>query len=328
MLRFARYALLLIAALAGIAFVNNSAIFGEPQGGRPVLLAHRGLAQTYPPDGVTDTTCTAARINPPEHPYLENTLPAIEAAFAAGADIVEFDIHPTSDGHFAVFHDWTLDCRTNGTGVTRERSLAELKALDIGHGYTADGGATYPFRGRGTGLMPTLDEVLARFPDRRFLIHIKSNDPREGEALAARLLKLAPEQLARLMVYGGDQPIAALRARVPSLLTMSKEAEKRCLLHHLALGWIGIAPRSCEQQLLLIPSNYTAWIWGWPQRFTERMRKAGSSVIVAGPLVGGEGSTGIDRAEDLAALARPIPGIWTNRIDRIAPLVRAKPTAR
>lgn len=328
MLRFARYALLLIAVLAGIAFVFNSAIFGEPQSGRPVLLAHRGLAQTYPPDGVTDTTCTAARINPSEHPYLENTLAAIEAAFAAGADIVEFDIHPTSDGQFAVFHDWTLDCRTNGTGVTREKSMAELKALDIGHGYTADGGATYPFRGRGIGLMPSLDEVLARFPDRRLLIHIKSNDPSEGEALAARLLKLAPEQLTRLMVYGGDRPVTAVRKHIPSLVTMSKADAKRCLLQHLALGWIGITPRSCEQQLLPIPSNYTAWIWGWPQRFTERMRKAGGSVIVAGPLVGGEGSTGIDRAEDLAALARPIPGIWTNRIDRIAPLVRAEPAVR
>jgi len=54
----------------------------------------------------------------------------MQAAFAAGADIVEFDIHPTTDGHFAVFHDWTLDWRTDGRGVTRERTLAELKALD------------------------------------------------------------------------------------------------------------------------------------------------------------------------------------------------------
>ena len=36
----------------------------------------------------------------------------MRAAFAAGADIVELDIHPTTDGQFAVFHDWTLDCRT------------------------------------------------------------------------------------------------------------------------------------------------------------------------------------------------------------------------
>ncbi|WP_436097920.1 glycerophosphodiester phosphodiesterase family protein [Bosea sp. LjRoot237] len=313
-----------VAALGVTAFVQNTSLLAPAATERPVLLAHRGLAQTYPSSGVTDTTCTASRINPPEHPYLENTLASMEAAFTAGADIVEFDIHPTTDGQFAVIHDWTLECRTNGTGVTREKTLAELKALDIGHGYTADGGKTFPFRGNGVGLMPSLDEVLARFPDRRLLINIKSNDPREGEVLAERLLKLPPAQLALLMAYGGDRPIATLRERIPTMRTMSKAAEKRCLIHHLALGWAGLTPQSCERQLLLIPSNYTRWIWGWPARFTARMRAAGSEVIVAGPLVGGDGSAGIDRAEELAALDRSIPGIWTNRIDHIAPLVRAE----
>jgi glycerophosphoryl diester phosphodiesterase len=70
----------------------------------------------------------------------------MRAAFNAGADVVEIDVHPTNDGHFAVIHDWTLDCRTNGRGVTRKHSLAELKTLDAGYGYTADGGKTFPFR--------------------------------------------------------------------------------------------------------------------------------------------------------------------------------------
>jgi glycerophosphoryl diester phosphodiesterase len=54
------------------------------------------------------------------------------------------------------------------------------------------------------------------------------------------------------------------------------------------------------------------------------MREAGSEVIVAGALVDGEASSGIDHADQLKALTRPIPGIWTNRIDRIAPLVQAE----
>ncbi len=132
--------------------------------GKPVLLAHRGMAQTFPSEGIENDTCTASA-----HPHaaarlLENTIASMEAAFNAGASIVEFDVHPTTDGHFAVFHDWTVDCRTDGKGVTREKTLAELKALDIGYGYTADGGKTFPFRGQGVGLMPSLDEVLARFP--------------------------------------------------------------------------------------------------------------------------------------------------------------------
>ena len=78
-----------------------------------------------------------------------------------------------------------------------------------------------------------------------------------------------------------------------------------------------------------MPANYAAWLWGWPEGFMDRMKRVRRQVFVVGRYVGGEGSSGIDRAEDLQALAHgPSAGIWTNRIDRIAPLVRAvKPIA-
>src|SRR5215813_10416440 len=186
----------LVLLLAGFIYLNNANwLTSAPEGG-PILLAHRGLAQTFDLDGVSNDTCTATRIHVPTHPYLENTIASMEAAFRASADIVEFDVHPTTDGHFAVFHDWTLDCRTDGKGVAREHSLAQLKALDVGYGYTADGGGTFPFRGKGVGLMPSLEEVLKAFSNRRFLIHIKSNDPHEGEQLASHLAMLSAAQRA------------------------------------------------------------------------------------------------------------------------------------
>ena len=64
----------------------------RPKEGRPLLFAHRGLAQTFPMEGITGETNTARIIYPPEHPYLENTIPSMEAAFRAGADLVELDI--------------------------------------------------------------------------------------------------------------------------------------------------------------------------------------------------------------------------------------------
>src|SRR5262245_37535043 len=118
-------------------WVNNSSLLHGGTGERPTLLAHRGLHQIFSQQGLTAETCTAERIYPPTHWLLENTIPSMEAAFSAGADIVEFDIHPTTDGKFAIIHDWTLDCRTNGKGVTREHSMTELKTLDVGYGYTA-----------------------------------------------------------------------------------------------------------------------------------------------------------------------------------------------
>src|SRR5262245_7357316 len=110
--------LLLGAAALGVCiYLNNTSLLAPAMSGKPVLLAHRGLAQTFHREGLTSETCTASRIDPPRHEFLENTIASMEAAFAAGADIVEFDVHPTTDGHFAVFHDSTLDCRTDGRGV-------------------------------------------------------------------------------------------------------------------------------------------------------------------------------------------------------------------
>jgi glycerophosphoryl diester phosphodiesterase len=283
-------------------------------GRAPVLLAHRGVAQTFPSEGLTNDTCTAARIDPPRHALLENTIPSLRAAIAAGADVVEVDIHPTTDGEFAVFHDWTLECRTDGRGRTRDHSMAALKALDIGHGYTHDGGKTYPFRGRGVGLMPSLREVLAAFPRQAILLNVKSNDAVEGERLAAWLLTLAPEQRRYLAVYGGNAPVAVVRERVPDLLTTSRAQLKACGWRYLALGWSGWVPESCRRTLLLLPLNYANWLWGWPVQLVQRMEQAGSAVFVMGPY-GGTFSQGLDTREQLEQLPRGFRGgIWTDEI--------------
>src|SRR6185436_19154041 len=166
-----------IAVLAAAIYLNNSNLLARHHDGQAVLLAHRGMAQRFDEHDLKNDTCTAARMLPPTHDYLENTIRGIRAGFDAGADIVEIDVHPTTDGEFAVFHDWTLDCRTEGHGVTREHAMADLRTLDIGYGYTADGGKTFPFRGKGIGLMPTLAEVLQAFPQQRLLINVKSRDP-------------------------------------------------------------------------------------------------------------------------------------------------------
>ncbi|SFJ76625.1 glycerophosphodiester phosphodiesterase family protein [Thermoflavimicrobium dichotomicum] len=313
-----RITLIVLAIFLAFIYVNNSSLLTDPPNKRPLLLAHRGLAQTFDMNGITDETCTAKRIYRPEHPYLENTIPSMRAAFEAGADIVEFDIHPTKDGKFAVFHDWTLDCRTNGKGVTRDHTMAELKKLDIGYGYTADGGKTYPFRGKGVGLMPSMDEVLKTFPQEEFLIHVKSDDPEEGALLAAYLSHLPPKRLSKLTVYGGDKPIAALEERLPQIRTMSKASMKKCLIPYIALGWTGWVPSACERTQLHIPEKIGPWLWGWPHRFVSRMEAVDTRVVIVGG--SGDFSTGFDTLSDLKRLPPRFSGIiWTNRIDRIAP---------
>ncbi len=308
-----------------LVYFNNSSLWHTPAAADPVLLAHRGLGQDFHRENLAGDTCTATRILPPEHPFLEDTIPGMQAAFAYGAAIVEFDVHPTTDGHFAVFHDWTLECRTDGVGVTREQSLAYLKTLDVGYGYTADGGQTFPFRGQGVGLIASLDEMLATFPDQQLLINVKSNDPNEGALLAAVLGRLPLPRQRQLLVYGGELPIAVIREQTPAIRTMSRESLEACLLRYVAFGWSGYRPQRCAQMLLLIPTNVAPWLWGWPHRFVERMEQSDTTIFLVDDYTGGGFSAGINSLRDLQKIPPHYTGgIWTDRIDIIGPLSQAR----
>lgn len=313
---------LVVAALAFAAlFAVNASFFAPRADGPRTYLAHRGVHQqidrTRP---IGRDACTAGLIAPPAHDFIENTLPSMAEAFRRGASIVEIDIHPTTDGRFVVFHDWRLECRTDGEGVVRERDLAFLQSLDVGYGYTADGGASFPLRGKGVGLAPSLEETLAAFPDRRFLIHIKSDDPAEGDALAGYLETLPAERLLLLAVYGGERPVERVAARLPAIKAMTKARAKRCLTRYLAYGWTGLTPRACRGGLMIAPVNYAPWLWGWPRRFEARMRAAGTEIFISGPLSGDASAGGLNTPEDLSRLPSDWRGgVWTDAIETINP---------
>lgn len=303
-------------------YVNNTSLFTNQQN-EAKLLAHRGLAQTFPMEGIEWDTCTAEIIFPPEHQYLENTIPSMEAAFQAGANTVELDVKRTKDNQLAVFHDFELSCRTDGKGEPSEYTMEELKRLDVGYGYTADGGQSFPFRGKGVGLMPSLDEVLERFPKERLLIHIKSIEKKDGDLLADYLHRLTAEQQELITVYGDNQPIDSLKKKMPTLKVMSMETMKSCMIPYLAIGWSGYIPESCENTQIHLPEKYAKWIWGWPHKFVNRMASVDTNVVV----VAGDGgwSEGFDTGEDLQRLPADFEGeIWTNRIEKIAPLTKTE----
>ncbi|KKK39853.1 glycerophosphodiester phosphodiesterase [Mesobacillus campisalis] len=312
---------LIFLLLVLFMFANNSNLFTKERSGDPTLLAHVAMSQTYPMEGIQNDTCTAERIFEPEHPYIGNTIPSMEAAFEAGADVVELDIHPTKDGEFAVFHDWKLECRTDGKGVTRDHTMEELKKLDVGYGYTADNGKTYPFRGKGIGLMPTLNEVLIHFPDKEFLINIKSDDANEGVKLAEYLSAFPDERISQLSAYGGNHPIDALKKYLPNLRVMSMDSMKSCLIPYIAGGWTGYIPGACENTQLHIPEKIAPWLWGYPEKFLNRMDDSNTRVV----LVAGNGgwSEGFDDKQDVERIPAGYNGmVWTNRVDIIAPIIK------
>lgn len=150
------------------------------EGRRPRLMAHRGASCEAP----------------------ENTLPAFELAVGYGADILEMDVWLTADGHVVVCHDETVDRTTNGTGAIPQMTLAQVQALDAGYRFTADGGNTFPYRGRGV-VIPTLQQVLEAFPHTPLNIEIKHNSD-----AAVRSTILLLERYGR--VKDGSVIVAAL----------------------------------------------------------------------------------------------------------------------
>lgn len=75
----------------------------------PVIFAHRGSSGTY----------------------AEHTRAAYLQALADGADGVECDVHLSRDGQLVCIHDTTLDRTTSGSGDVADRTLAELRRLDV-----------------------------------------------------------------------------------------------------------------------------------------------------------------------------------------------------
>ena len=247
------------------------------------LLAHRGVHQTFHRRGLTNDTCTAERIDTPRHAYLENTLPSMEAAFDAGATRIEFDVHATADGELVVWHDWTVDCRTEGQGETRTLTLAQMRALDAGYGYTADGGKTYPFRGQGVGLIPSVREVLQAFPEGQFVIDQKDRSPATTQLIASVLDSVGASgrvclaATAELNAFYLDIPAAS----APRCTLAEPRQIKRCLIDYLGSGWTGALPLSCAGQSLTVPDGaLPRLLWGWPGTFIERVHASGGKVYV------------------------------------------------
>jgi glycerophosphoryl diester phosphodiesterase len=108
----------------------------------PLAFAHRGGAGDWP----------------------ENTMPAFEAAVAAGYRYLETDVHVTADGVLLAFHDEALDRVTDRSGLIRELPWSEVREARVD----------------GREPIPVFEDLLQTWPDRRFNI-----DPKHDSAVDA-----------------------------------------------------------------------------------------------------------------------------------------------
>jgi len=108
----------------------------------------------------------------------ENTLESFAQAVALGVDAIEFDVHVTRDGVPVVIHDPTLARTTGRPETVASLTLAHLQAANAGMMFSKDGGSTFPFRAQRLTI-PTVAEVVTRFPDIPLLIEVKVREAAE-----------------------------------------------------------------------------------------------------------------------------------------------------
>jgi glycerophosphoryl diester phosphodiesterase len=180
---------------------------------RPLVFAHRGGCALGP----------------------ENTLAAFDAGLAAGADGLEIDVHLSSDGVPVVHHDDTLDRTTDASGPVAARSAAELSRLNAACRFTGS-------RVSGAALdpalcgVPSLADVLRRYPDARIIVEMKVDSAAMGLAVAREVR--ACGAVARVCAAGyGIACLRAIREALPHAATSASHPEVRCALHRSWLGW-------------------------------------------------------------------------------------------
>ncbi len=169
--------------------------------GRPRCAAHRGGAALWP----------------------ENSLLAFRNAIALDCDLLELDVHRTTDGELAVIHDPTLDRTSDGTGAVASLTASELRRARL---RGPDGTLT-------DERVPLLDDVLALAAPSRVELLVEVKGPAAGfgvsygrdgspapgpryegleETLLAKLAKAGLERRVTIMAFN-----PAVLARVSAL---------------------------------------------------------------------------------------------------------------
>lgn len=224
----------------------NAAVLLDPAG-HPII-GHRGASGLAP----------------------ENTVASFDLALEQGAEAVEFDIRLTADGVAVVFHDPTLDRTTDQTGPIAALPLAALTEVDAGARFTPDGIA-FPFRGQGVRI-PTLREVLARYPNLPMLIELKV-----AEAVTVVRQELVRARAERRGVVASFLSGVVHEFMAPPFQAGASRREITSLAARAALG----LPAANDGVLLYaVPARYRGWLPVPTRRFTAAARQAGKPVHV------------------------------------------------
>lgn len=296
-----------------ILTITNASYIAPYPAGAPKQIAHRALAPELA--AAATGACPSAQIEQPYHRHLPNTRASVLRADRMGGWLIEVDAQRTSDGDIVLLADSDLDCLTDGTGPVAGKTVDELQALDPGYGYSADGGASYPLRGKGAQI-PTLGEIARAIPAQaRLMVHLAEADPAiaDGVARALKAIGRDPQETGDAF-YGSAPAIARIRELYPDAWAFTAQEARQCAAEYTTTGWLGIVPQSCEAGTMLIALDEQALLWGWPNRLIARMEAAGAKILIEGPGGGDSGEiAGITLPEQLTQIPSSFNGyVWTD----------------
>ncbi|MEZ5558147.1 MAG: glycerophosphodiester phosphodiesterase [Pseudomonadales bacterium] len=277
--------LLILAALLVLALAS---VWSRPEpvrtayfdGPTPMVIAHQGG------DGLRPS----------------NTMLAFQHAVDLGVDVLEMDVQQSADGELVLMHDDTVDRTTDGSGPIAAMTLAELRRLDAAYHWPYTG-SERPYRGLGVRV-PTLDEVLTRFPQMRFNIEIKPDGPQTARALCEHL-QAAGLGSRTLVASFHPEAMGAFRGACPGVATSAYESEAFWSYVRVRLGlwrWI----RNPVLAVQVPPESRGIDLTA--AAFLDAARRAGLHVDI----------WTVNDSEQMRRLAaRGVGGIITDRPDRL-----------
>jgi glycerophosphoryl diester phosphodiesterase len=178
----------------------------------PIVYAHRGGSKLRP----------------------ENTILAFDHGLSLGADGLECDVHLSRDGVVVVHHDRTLERTTNGSGPLAALTADELHTLDAGANFRpAPPDVLLP---ASAGGVPTLREVLRRYPNASIIIELKLNDPELAHRTIDEVRSAGALDRVALGSFG-TRVLRAARAYEPRIRTGSSREETRLFLYRSWVRW-------------------------------------------------------------------------------------------
>ncbi len=252
---------------------------------KPLAFAHRGGAALWP----------------------ENTLEAFRGALGEGFTYLETDLHTTRDGVIVVHHDPTLDRTTDGTGLLKERTFAELRTLDAGYRFTTDS-RTYPFRGKGLQI-PSFEEAVELGKNVCFNVEIKQRDPSMTQALWRFISERDLHD--RILVNAEQDPIIKEFRRVSGGRVATGASRREATLF-----WVSVQARLSR----FVPTSFDAL---QVPVFSGRLHVVDEKFVLAAHRRGIHVHvwTVDEEAEMRVLLSLGVDGLMTDRPDRLRTVV-------